>query len=65
MCMLRTESCHAANFVISGGTAGCHDNLQCLVALQVVMTTCSAARDDKVGSMTIVIIFQYMHQLQF
>ena len=27
---LKTESCHDANFVITGGTGGCHtDNLQC------------------------------------
>ena len=27
---LKTKSCHDANFVITGGTAGCHyDNLQC------------------------------------
>ena len=26
---LKNKSCHDANFVITGGTAGCYDNLQC------------------------------------
>ena len=26
---LKTLSCHNANYVITGGTTGCHDNLQC------------------------------------
>ena len=46
---LKNVSCHDANFVITGGTAGCHnDNLQC-------------CHDDKVGIMIILAILHFQN----
>ena len=55
-----SQKCHHdANFVITGSTGGCHKRvimmptLSSLAALEVViMTTSSAASDDRVGIMT-------------
>ena len=53
--LLKTKSCHDANFLVTDSKAGCHHdaNLTSMAAPQVVvMTTCDAANDDKVGIIT-------------
>ena len=49
--LLKTESRHDANFVVTGGTASCYiDNLRCHRWLSLLDSSIVAATDDKFGN---------------